>query len=74
MLTPLIPFDSIVKINEEISLYVIHIDYVAKLVGGGLKTGSDIGGALWIEKENIPKIWLELREDTQKLPRIARIA
>lgn len=74
LLTPPIPFDRIVKINEETSLHVIYIDYVARLVGGELKMGSDIGEALWIEKENTSKIWLELHEDTQKLLKIARIA
>lgn len=74
LLTPLIPFDKIVKTNEETSLHVIYIDYVARLVGGELKTSSDIGEALWIEKENTSKIWLELHEDTQRLLKIAGIA
>jgi len=55
-LTPLIPFDRIVKINEETSLHVVYINYIARLLGGELKTGSDIGEALWIEKENTSKI------------------
>lgn len=74
LLTPLIPFDRIVKINEETSLHVVYINYIARLLGGELKTGSDIGEALWIEKENTSKIWLELHEDTQRLLRIAGIA
>lgn len=74
LVTPLIPFDRIVKINEETSLHVIYIDYIARLLGGELKTGSDIGEALWIEKENISKIWPELHEDTQRLLKIAGIA
>lgn len=74
LVTPLIPFDRIVKINEETSLHVIYIDYIARLLGGELKTGSDIGESLWIEKENISKIWPELHEDTQRLLKIAGIA
>ena len=73
LLTPLIPFDRIVKTAKETSLHVIYIDYIARLVGGELKVGSDIGEALWIEKENIPKIWQELHEDTQRLFKIAGI-
>ena len=69
LLTPLIPFDRIVKINEEISLYVIYIDYVAKLVGGGLKTSSDIGEALWIEKENTSK---DMAGVTRRYPEVAQ--
>jgi len=71
LLTPLIPFDRIVKINEETSFHVIYIDYMARLVGGELKVDSDVGEALWIEKENIPKIWQELHPDTQRLLEVA---
>ena len=70
-LTPLIPFDRVVKINEETSFHVIYIDYMARLVGGELKVDSDVGEALWIEKENIPKIWQELHPDTQRLLEVA---
>jgi ADP-ribose pyrophosphatase YjhB (NUDIX family) len=71
---PLVPFDRIVKANKEISLHVIYIDYIAKLLGGELKADSDVGEALWIEKKNIPEIWSELHEDTQRLLKIAGIA
>ena len=71
---PLVPFDRIVKLDEQTSLHVIYIDYIAKLLGGELKADSDVGEALWVEKENIPKIWQELHEDTQRLLKIAGIA
>ena len=73
LITPLVPFARIVKTNEETSLHVIYIDYIARLAGGELKAGSDIGEALWVEKGNIPKIWRELHEDTQRLLKIAGI-
>ena len=74
LVRPLVPFDRIVKPDKETSLHVIYIDYIAKLIGGELKVDSDVGEALWVEKENIPKIWQELHEDTQRLLKIAGIA
>jgi ADP-ribose pyrophosphatase YjhB (NUDIX family) len=73
LVRPLIPFDRIVKTNEETSLHVIYIDYVAKLLGGELNVASDVGQALWVEKTNIPQIWQELHEDTQRLLKIAGV-
>jgi len=73
LVTPLVPFDRIVKIGERTSLHVIYIDYVAKLLGGELKVGSDAGEALWVEKKNVSKMWQELHEDTQRLLKAAGI-
>jgi len=70
----LVPFDRIVKLGEKTSLHVIYIDYIAKLLGGELKIGSDAGEALWVEKKNLPKMWPELHEYTQRLLKIAGIA
>ena len=74
LVRPLVPFDRIVKLGERTSLHVIYIDYTAKLLGGELKIGSDAGEALWVEKKNIPRVWQELHEDTQRLLKIAGIA
>jgi len=57
LVKPLIPFDRIVRLNGKTSLHVIYIDSLAKVTGGKLKTGSDIGEAMWIEKEQISEIW-----------------
>jgi len=73
LVTPLVPFDRIVKVDGKTSLHVIYIDYVARLVGGEFKVGSDAGEALWVDKKSISKIWQELHEDTQRLLRIAGI-
>jgi len=74
LVTPLVPFDRIVKIDGRTGLHVIYIDYVASLVGGELKVGSDVGEALWVEKKSVSTIWQELHEDTQRLLKIAGIA
>jgi 8-oxo-dGTP diphosphatase len=74
LVTPLVPFDRIVKVDGKTSLHVIYIDYVARLVGGELKIGSDVGEALWVDKKSISKMWQELHEDTQRLLKIAGIA
>jgi len=73
LVTPLVPFDRIVKADGKTSLHVIYIDYVARLVSGELKVGSDAGEALWVEKKNISKMWQELHEDTQSLLKVAGI-
>ena len=73
LVTPLVPFDRIVKVDGKTSLHVIYIDYVARVVSGELKVGSDAGEALWVNKKNIPKMWQELHEDTQSLLKVAGI-
>jgi len=67
LMTPLVPFDRIVETNNKITLHVVYIDYVARLLSGELRADSDIGEALWVEKEDIPRIWQELHPDTQRL-------
>ena len=73
LLEPLPPFDRIVKSDDGVSLHVIYIDYRARVTGGELKPGSDVGEAVWVEKEKLPEIWEELHEDTKKLLRRAKI-
>jgi len=73
LIKPLPPFDRIVGSNDEVSLHVIYIDYRARVTGGKLKPGSDVGEAIWVEKKQVLQIWEELHEDTQKLLRIAKI-
>jgi 8-oxo-dGTP diphosphatase len=73
LVTPLVPFDRIVKVEEGTGLHVIYIDYRARLIGGELEAGSDVGEALWVEKGNIFKMWKELHEDTQRLLKMAGI-
>jgi len=73
LLAPLPPFDRIVKSNDKTSLHVIYIDYLARLSGGKLEPGSDIGEAMWIGKERIPEIQGELHDDTKRLLQIAKV-
>ena len=73
LVSPLHPFDRIVRSNDRVSLHVIYIDYLARVTGGELKTGSDVGQAIWVEKERISQIWEELHDDTKKLLQIAKI-
>jgi 8-oxo-dGTP diphosphatase len=70
---PLRVFDRVVKSGNEVSLHVIYIDYMAKLTGGELKAGSDVGEAMWIDKKRVPEIWEELHDDTRRLLQIAGI-
>jgi len=73
LVQPLPPFDRIVNFNATVCLHVIYIDYLAKLTGGELKPGSDVGEAIWVEKNRISQMWEELHEDTRKLLWIAGI-
>ena len=73
LVTPLPPFDRVVKSDDGVSLHVIYIDYLARVIGGKLEPGSDIGEARWVEKGQIPQIWQELHDDTKRLFKIASI-
>lgn len=70
---PLRPFNRIVRSNNGVSLHVVYIDYLARVTGGQLKPGSDVGEAMWVEKERIPEIWEELHDDTKQLLQIAGV-
>ena len=70
---PLVPFERVVKEEEQTRLHVIYIDYLAKLAGGELKPDSDIGEAIWVNKKDLPHIWGDLHDDTQRLLQIAGI-
>ncbi|NOQ43007.1 MAG: NUDIX domain-containing protein [Dehalococcoidia bacterium] len=71
--TLLPPFERIVKSDGEITLHVIYIDSLARLVGGELRPGSDVGEGIWVSREELPEIWEELHSDTQKLLEIAKV-
>ena len=73
LVKPLPPFDTVVKSNGKVSLQVVYIDYLAKLKGGKLKVGDDVGEAVWAEKKSIPGMWEELHDDTRRLLRIAGV-
>ena len=73
LVAPLHPFDRVVKENEVASLHVEYIDYLARVTGGELKPGSDVGEVIWVNKERLPEMWEELHDDTKRLLQIARI-
>jgi len=73
LIKPLPAFDTIVRSNGDITLHVVYIDYLARVTGGSLKVGDDIGEAIWVEKKRIAEIWSELHDDTKRLFQIARI-
>ena len=67
----LAPFDRIVKSAQGVNLHIVYIDYIANLVGGELEVASDVGEALWVEKDKLGSLWEELHEDTKKLLELA---
>jgi ADP-ribose pyrophosphatase YjhB (NUDIX family) len=71
--TPLVPFERVVKDKGQTMLHVVYIDCLAKLAGGELKVGSDVGEAVWARREEIPQLWEELHDDTKRLLEIAKM-
>lgn len=67
------PFERIVKSEDNVDLHVIYIDYLAKLVSGELSPNSDVGEALWVDRDSIGQIWDELHDDTKKLLELAEM-
>jgi len=73
LITLLPPFERIVKSDGKTTLHVIYIDFLAQLVGGEFRPGSDVGEGIWVSQEDLPKIWDELHQDTQRLLKIAKV-
>ena len=73
--TPLVPFERIVESEGQVELHVIYIDYLAETdsENQALIPDSDVGEARWVPRNELPGIWEELHEDTQKLFRMASI-
>ncbi|MBM4446550.1 MAG: NUDIX domain-containing protein [Chloroflexi bacterium] len=71
LVRPLPAFDRIVKSAGGVSLHVVYISYVAKLAGGELKVDSDVGEALWVNKEELDSIWKDMHEDAKELLKLA---
>ncbi len=60
-------FDRIAREGSRTKLHVIYIDYVARVAGGELKAGSDVGVTIWFSRKELDERWGELHEDTQRL-------
>lgn len=73
LITQLTPFERIVKSDGKTTLHVIYIDFLAQLVSGEFRPGSDVGEGIWVSREDLPKIWDELHQDTQKLLNLAEV-
>ncbi len=72
-ITPLIPWDRVVKEEGKTTLHVIYIDFLARVVGGEFRPGSDVAEGMWVSKKDIPRIWDELHDDTKRLMEIAGV-
>lgn len=67
----LTPFERIVQVDGVTRLHVIYVDYLAEVVEGELTPASDIGEAIWVQPDDLVKVWPECHEDTRRLLRIA---
>ena len=65
------PYEGIVWNGSELALHVVYITYLAQLVGGDLKPGSDVGEAVWVAPPDLPALNDELHPDTRRLLNIA---
>jgi ADP-ribose pyrophosphatase YjhB (NUDIX family) len=61
------PVERIVTRDGEVDLHVVYIVKRAKLSGGTLRPASDVGEAMWVERERITDIWDELHVDTIRI-------
>ena len=57
--------------EKDVEHYVIYIDYWAKIKGGNLKAGDDLGIAQWFTKSEIAQVSDDIHEDTKVLLRRA---
>lgn len=73
LVEPLPPFERIITSGNGISVHVVYIDYTARLIGGELNVGSDVGEAQWVKKDELVQILADLHEDTKKLLKLAGI-
>jgi len=67
------PFERIVRSEGQTTLHVIYIDFLAKLVDGEFRPGSDVGEGIWVSPEGLREVWDELHEDTRRLLSIAKV-
>ncbi len=61
------PVERIVKGDGGIDLHVVYIVKRATLSDGTLEPASDVGEAVWVERERIFEIWDELHKDTIRI-------
>jgi len=73
LIAPLVPFERIVKSEDQTTLHIIYVDYLAEVTGGELEADSDVGEAIWVDKQTLLRMWEELHDDTKRLLEIANI-
>jgi 8-oxo-dGTP diphosphatase len=61
------PVERIVRGDVGVDLHVVYIVKRATLSGGTLKPASDVGEAMWVERDQITEIWDELHQDTMRI-------
>ena len=61
------PVERIVTRDGGVNLHVVYIVKRAKLSGGTLRPESDVGEAMWVERDRIIDIWDELHQDTIRI-------
>jgi ADP-ribose pyrophosphatase YjhB (NUDIX family) len=49
--------------------HVIYIDYLAKVINGDLRAGSDLGVAQWFTRPELDQVSADIHEDTKVLLR-----
>ncbi len=59
--------DRIVREGDEVKIHVVYVDFLARLVGGELRPGSDVGAARWFSRGEIKAHWDEIHVDTRRL-------
>jgi len=67
------PFERIVNKGERTALHVVYIVFLASCSSTNVMPDDDIGEALWVKVEQLPRMAGELHEDTCTLLRLAGV-
>jgi 8-oxo-dGTP diphosphatase len=73
LVRPLLPVEKIVNGDGRVELHVIYLDFLARPVGGKVRSGRDMGECLWVEKREFPHLWPHVHEDTKRLLYLAGV-
>jgi ADP-ribose pyrophosphatase YjhB (NUDIX family) len=61
------PIERIVREGGRVTLHVVYIVRRARIVGGELTPGSDVGEARWADREEMAQMREEIHPDTVKI-------
>jgi ADP-ribose pyrophosphatase YjhB (NUDIX family) len=61
------PVERIVREGENVLLHVVYVVKGARLSGGTLIPGDDVGEAMWVERNTVKDFYDQLHPDTRRI-------